>query len=270
MAAAAETEISTNCCKNFNVYWLAGTAIAVYFLLVYAPLTLNHVDPTFAIHLLGAYTIYAACIHNTLLTPTTWRDAKVFHVWAGRVGLVFGVVSVVVGAYLTWTRYADDLSFAIPITIGGTLQLGLQNSGYRAIRRFQELKKEGASQESCDTALRIHIRQMVNLFLLACAIPASIRIAQQINAMWTLGPFIAVLIVLARLYTARMTKDLQGEDWWTRFFEKRFGQTREDDPIQGTCTTTNHDDNDSKTQEVIAYNDGKYKVEEHGQEEVDA
>ena len=57
-------------------------------------------------HLIGAYSIYLVCVHNTLLTPSTFKGAaRLFHIWIGRIGLVLGVIGFITGAILVWFIY---------------------------------------------------------------------------------------------------------------------------------------------------------------------
>ena len=136
--------------QNFNLFWTAGTGLAIYFLFVHAPQYLSsfggvsNISPTLWIHLVGVYPIYLACIHNTLITPTTFKKwAKPLHIWIGRIGLTMGVVGFVTGVILEWTTLdRENLGGAIGVTIGGTIQMTAQFFGYRAIKRHQDFKKK--------------------------------------------------------------------------------------------------------------------------------
>jgi hypothetical protein len=124
-------------------------------------------------------------------------------------GLVAGLVSFSLGAFLAWTRLGLEsvggttLGFALPITIGGIAQVCAQYNGYKAIQLYKSLKGEIAKStiESEDSrtskegnailvekiellkkkqqkALGNHIGNMISLFVSACGIPAGIRIAE--------------------------------------------------------------------------------------------
>ena len=195
--------IMMNLPKNLTIYWVISTFLAIWFLFLYSPPLLAkrkviH-DVPFAVHLIGAYTIYIACIVNTLFTPSTlFGKTKALHVWIGRLGLIFGYISFAAGAYCAWWPgrgdKLPDLGFAIGITVGGIAQVNAQTAGYRGIQKFKELKvqilelqrvdhkktKTAEINELCkrkDDALRIHIFNMVGLFVAACGIPAGIRFA---------------------------------------------------------------------------------------------
>ncbi len=242
--------------KNLSVYWVISTGLAVWFLFIHSPpmlrerfdgyaLSIFYRDPFFALHLTGAYIIYIACIHNTLLTPSCLNgDARTYHVYVGRIGMIAGVVGFVLGAYCAWSpsRPNHDQGFAIGITIGGVMQLMAQAGGYFSIRKYQRLKQEiedltsyvadegtsdmnyGSMDESGgglvnpstkideltverDEALKTHIKCMIGLFAVACGIPALLRIVGDLgsNAIWV---SIAVVNVMAirfeRFYTKRM------------------------------------------------------------------
>ena len=180
---------------NLNVPWVVATALCVWFLLVHAPRFLSareHVQPLLRIHLVGACSVYFACVHNTLVTPSTSRP---LHVWIGRAGLVLGVVGFVTGFVLVWftNDYRDNWGFSIGITYGGLAQMHLEFAGYRAIKSFRAMKARIAAGEyeneeelaslegEQDERLKIHIELMVNLFVLACGIPALMRICDAVG-----------------------------------------------------------------------------------------
>ena len=96
------------CCDN--VYWWAASGLAVWFLLIHTPPLLmqrqiwKFQDPLLILHLMGAGGVYLACIHNALLTPSTFEGrSKSWHVNVGRLGLLLGTVGALSGAVLTWT-----------------------------------------------------------------------------------------------------------------------------------------------------------------------
>ena len=229
---AIHPKISTKWCKNFSLYWLAATGLAVWFLFVHSPPIIGDRsitdDPIFYIHMIGSYAIYAACIHNALITPSILRLP---HIYIGRAGLLLGVVSFVSGFYLAWARYfKSDRAFCISISAGGILQIWLEIRGYHAIRRYKYLKAKlenyasniEDTTESNDTispdqvdeitkqmneSLRTHILSMLSLFVLACGIPAVIRAINESNVrgVWLILVVIGILTVIAILYGRAFT-----------------------------------------------------------------
>jgi hypothetical protein len=210
-----------NLFKNFNPYWGAVTGLACWFLLWHTPTFWKNRrisrDIVLAVHIVAAGTIYLACAHNCLITPSLHPIAKISHTWIGRLGLLSGVVSFSLGLFLAWSRLAlmgsasstgcdasvvgsTTLGFAIPITIGGILQIMCEVQGFRAIRKFKRLKQhlEEASrpsnssnttmdqeekkslEEQKEAALKTHIGYMLSLFVMACSIPAGIRLSGSI------------------------------------------------------------------------------------------
>jgi hypothetical protein len=192
--------------KNLNLFWGTTTALAVWFLFWHAPIfwKQRHIlkiprDIVLAIHIITAGTVYMACTHNCLVTPSLHPVARFCHTWIGRLGLISGIVSFSLGAYLAWSRLTNDpsviggttLGFAIPITIGGILQLICEVKGFRAIREFKQIRiqlEESSSldelkslQERQRAALCSHIGYMLSLFVMACSIPAGIRLAEKIT-----------------------------------------------------------------------------------------
>lgn len=209
--------------KNVNLYWIGASGLAIWFLFIHSPpiLRARHVlmDPAFVWHLLGAYSIYLACIHNTLVTPSVARSQ---HVWVGRIGMIMGVVGFGFGLYISWWPWRDlpPRGFSIGITIGGIAQIVLQLQGYTSIRRFKALRErlsEAPGNES-DTlmvdreelerdkakALSAHIESMISLFVVACGTPAAMRIAGKFGAGG--APVIVLLVVVFSLVAQRFSK----------------------------------------------------------------
>jgi hypothetical protein len=229
--------------KNFNLYWVAATSLAIWLFAVHTPVfwlqrQLWRRDAWLAVHIVGAGTVYFACAHNCRVTPSvfswSWRGmtwtSRWMHIWMGRLGLVAGTIGFAIGAVLAWSRLGHagtDLSFVVPITIGGIGQMWAQYYGYVAIRRFQSLKREIADkcashvrQEATCTreqnelheqeiqalqveqreALRSHIENMISLFVFACGIPASVRIGALLSgAKDGVATTIAILAVIGVL-----------------------------------------------------------------------
>ncbi|KAL7523473.1 hypothetical protein ACHAWF_000538 [Thalassiosira exigua] len=183
----------------FGASWAIATVVCLWFLFVHAPPLLasrESIHPLFALHLVGAYAVYLACVNNTLLTPSTLGgSARPFHVWVGRVGLALGLVGFVSGFVLTWLilDFRSNLGFSMGITYGGFAQAYLEVVGFRAIKRYQEIKariETGDYQTEAellelkdekDEKLRVHIWSMIPLFILACGIPALMRVCDKIG-----------------------------------------------------------------------------------------
>jgi len=201
-----------NASKNVNIYWLSATGLAIWFLFVHSPPLLRSrnvfQDAPFLGHLIGAYSIYLSCIHNTLVTPSVKASS---HIMVGRVGMALGVIGFMFGMYCSWWPGRDPLpplGFSIGITIGGVAQMGLQIAGYSAIRRFQKLRDQlDESTPEQDSfllvdreelerqkkkALIAHIDSMVSLFVIACGTPAALRLAPSLG----FGGDYAILIVV--------------------------------------------------------------------------
>jgi len=213
-----------SCLKNLNIYWFAATSLFLWFFFIHAPPVLikEHAlqRPVLSLHLCGAFGISVACIHNCLLTPSLFDgQARPFHVYMGRFGLLAGLVSFCNGAYVAWFQQ-EDIGFATGITIGGLLQLNASRLGYAAIQRYQQLKKKledvqedsdefRTLSEQKDVALKEHISQMLVVFIFGCLIPASIRIIQKFNHQMyaAILAFLALRVVLD-LYTKTMTGGL--------------------------------------------------------------
>lgn len=131
--------------KNISIYWIICTALAIWFLFAHSPPALRNrlVDAPFAIHLAGAYAIYLACIHNTLITPSCFNgNARKYHIWVGRIGMIAGLISFAFGIFCAWYPHRENKpprGFSIGISIGGVGQIVLQVGGYLLIRKYQEI-----------------------------------------------------------------------------------------------------------------------------------
>ena len=139
----------------------------------------------------------------------------------GRVGLVLGVWGFGWGAWLSWGRPGVPLSFSIPITFGGILQLISEAVGYYAIRKYKTLRSEIESLSTSESPnviatmkkkqkryLMTHIACMVALFVNACSTPALIRLAEPGGLPFLLAG-IGCLILLNFLYNISFFKRLQ-------------------------------------------------------------
>ncbi|KAI2491184.1 hypothetical protein MHU86_23379 [Fragilaria crotonensis] len=203
--------------KNLTIYWVVASSIAIWFLFIHSPKFIVrrkvYADFPLATHLIGAYSIYLSCMFNTLFTPSTLDGkARPWHVWIGRIGMVFGLVSFAFGLYCAWWPYrpiTPPFGFSIGITIGGVAQIITQRAGYQAIQRFYVLKAKvmeieeatGESEEletlktQKETALRTHVYNMVALFVSACGIPAGLRIADLLPTQLGIARYIGVITI---------------------------------------------------------------------------
>lgn len=184
---------------TLNLQWIVATSLCIWFLFIHTPpvlLARDFIAPLFYVHLFGAYSIYLVCAHNTLLTPSTLGGAaRPFHIWIGRVGLVLGIVGFVAGFILTWYIHdaSKDLGFSIGVTYGGIAQMQLEFTGYRAIKQYQEVKflietstfknpeERNTLEKEQEIHLSNHIVAMIRLFVLACGIPALMRVGETIG-----------------------------------------------------------------------------------------
>mmetsp|Transcript_54116 Transcript_54116/g.114971 ORF Transcript_54116/g.114971 Transcript_54116/m.114971 type:complete len:231 (+) Transcript_54116:52-744(+) len=217
----------------FNPYWAIATCLCIWFLCIHAPVVLSakdHIRPLLYLHLVGAYSVYAACVHNTLVTPTKSRP---FHVWIGRFGLVLGVVGFITGFVLVWfiNNFRQNYGFSIGITYGGMAQMQLEFVGYRAIRRFQKIKAQIAAceykseqellalQDEQDAQMKVHVQSMMNLFVLACGIPALMRICDAAGY-----AYLPLLLILAFCLSHLMTRPFLEKMKATRLSERNVGE----------------------------------------------
>jgi hypothetical protein len=141
-----------------SIYWILSVTLAIWFLFIHSPPILleRHAfsDFPFAAHLFGAYSIYIACIINTLITPSTFHGkAYGWHVWIGRLGMISGLISFVFGAYCAWSSYRINrppMGFSIGISTGGIFQIAIQYLGYTSIQKFKALKAKVNEMEMRD------------------------------------------------------------------------------------------------------------------------
>lgn len=214
--------------KNLNLYWLASTGLLVWFLFVHSPQVLMgrkvplYKDAIFLIHLVGAYGVSLACIHNSLFTPLSWNGAKFFHVWIGRVGMILGYAGFCFGAYMTWTRIGISV-FGMLIVVGGIFQIYAQYEGHVAIRNYKDLEQKLLAAEAEDStstleemddikakkqkALLRHIHCMIALFVIACAgFPALFRIFdnQMLPVLAGVGAMNLLSVLYQKHFTAKM------------------------------------------------------------------
>jgi hypothetical protein len=165
-----------------------------------------------------------ACVHNTLLTPSTFGGAaRPFHIAIGRLGLILGIVGFVSGFILTWlSDETYDIGFSVGITIGGFSQIFAQYNGYMAIQKYKSIKaqietshfndqrKRFELEDEQDKHLILHIGNMIGLFILACGIPALIRIADSFGPV-SLFFFIPFTYYLAGSMTIAFKKKVENK-----------------------------------------------------------
>jgi hypothetical protein len=249
--------------------WVAATALCVWFLLYHAPRVLRERDsriaPLLWVHLVGAYGIYMGCVHNALLTPSVVGAA--WHKWVGRVALVLGVVGFTAGFLYTWWWWSDvnqNLPFAIGVTMGGIAQISSQYLGYVHIKEYQRYRdlllsleqesgvvaaaaaavpnkatsatsardeKAAVYRAARDVALEKHIANMISLLMMACGIPALVRLAESSHHLpLTLPLLIGASIVIAQQYV--------------RFFHRKIHQRHTTAPPQPRIADDDDDDDD--------------------------
>lgn len=141
----------------------------------------------------------------------------------------------ITGAILVWFiyDYTENWGFSIGITFGGCQQMITQYRGYKAIQSFQNIKlrissgeynseeKLIALQDEKDKQLSLHIENMVALFIMACGIPALIRISEAYKI------HILILIGIANVLNVTMAKPLLN-GIKTRRIDKRSVSKKED------------------------------------------
>lgn len=212
-------------CPNLNIYWIVAVAPCIWFLFIHAPVFLagkTYVEPLLIAHLIGAYSIYLACAHNTLITPSLFQgSARPFHVWIGRVALVLGVIGFISGMTLAWVNLdpSEELGGSIAITAGGVVQMLVQFFGFRAIRKFQNIRKDvqagnfgslkekQALEDKQDKHLAVvHIWNMLILFLFGCGAPGYIRLAESLPWENGFAIFFPILMVGALLLSYLMVR----------------------------------------------------------------
>jgi len=179
----------------------------------------DYVEPLLYVHLAGACSIYLVCVHNTLFTPSALGGAaRPYHIWFGRIGLLLGVLGAITGYILTWVVQdgTKNLGFSIGISFGGIGQMIAQFFGYRDILRYRTFKAKiengeyntqeelHSLQDSQDKYLTSHITSMMQLFGLACGIPALMRVAEVFDS----DILLPILILLAFFLTYFMARPL--------------------------------------------------------------
>jgi hypothetical protein len=230
-------------CQRVTIFWVAGTGLALWLFLIHGPTTQHdrpvRQDPLLLIHILGAASIYFACIHNSLLTPSLGSFVRFCHVNLGRAGFVMGVASFITGFILSVTRIrVTNPRFPIRIATGA-FQMYAQYQGYQAIQRYRDLKRQeelllsrGSDEtprsdeasvtcylrltesteftsiartvlaDQKEEAIRQHISAMIPLFVLACGIPAIIRVSESISdRVVVLLAFVGFMQLVSMFYT---------------------------------------------------------------------
>ncbi len=204
---------------SFTASWIAATTLCIWFLWIHAPIVLaakDYIQPLLYVHLIGAYSVYLVCVHNTILTPSALNGAaKPFHIWLGRAGLILGAIGFVTGFVLVWfvLDYTQDWGFSIGITYGGIAQMQLEIEGWRAIKKFQMIKAQIIAEEygnreelllledEQDAQLMTHIQSMIRLFVLACGIPALLRVCDVVGYGYL--PILLIIVYSLAYFMAR-------------------------------------------------------------------
>ena len=277
--------IKNPCLATLNIYWVLATGLCVWFLFIHAPQFLKAKPGGLSIllifHLIGAYYVYLACVHNTLVTPSAFcGKARPWHVWVGRVAMVSALFGLVSGFVLTWMEFIQqhgdephELGDSIGISVGGAGQLWAITFGYKAIRKYQRLGKikqtlqqenelkDGEEkeqqtksiaelQEEQDEALKVHIQQMIFLFVLACGIPALMRIAEFVGRRQTWGfalmfPLLIVIgIILSRIWAKWFFRRLAAK--------RRLQEEEQQDFATKTTKRSAHDDVDAEMHNSVS------------------
>lgn len=140
---------------NFNIWWLMGAALSLWF-------TVGKGLPLLAIfnstgkpwsafvHILAASIISWICLWNLFHTPSHGPIYKLLHVWLGRISLIVGTISVVLGYAVVWYFEYSSFGpspFGIGISIGGALQTMSMFSGYYCIRLYLKCKQDSTASE---------------------------------------------------------------------------------------------------------------------------
>lgn len=162
--------------------------------------------------------------------------------------MVFGVFGFLAGLYICWWPWREVLppvGFSIGISIGGIAQMILQTLGYKDIKRFQRIQSEierltspsSSSPPAQDVpnnqsnllpndgsenteelieqlkeekvkALNGHISNMISLFVVACGVPAAMRIADFLAIDGTVALIVCIvaMIFVAECYSKKMRK----------------------------------------------------------------
>mmetsp|Transcript_2868 Transcript_2868/g.6579 ORF Transcript_2868/g.6579 Transcript_2868/m.6579 type:complete len:247 (-) Transcript_2868:90-830(-) len=167
---------------NLNAYWILGTALGLWFLFVHTPLVLSTRiwDISFMLHLGVTAVLYLACMWNTFHTPSHGTRYKVLHVWFGRIAVLMNIVGLgsgflklyVIGSSQPGKPYGG--TFALGMTISGFLNIGVLCSGMISIFLWRH-EEDPARRKSL---LGLHQACMIGVFLVACGIPASIRLGE--------------------------------------------------------------------------------------------
>ena len=188
---------------NFNIYWLIGTGIGVWFLFVNTPIYFSkfsnlEISADFGLHLFGAYAVYVACMWNTFHSPSHGDVYKRIHIWVGRAAMICGYVSFICGAYAAWKPTSTTSSgLAIGLTVGGVFQVISQTAGWFSIYKYRKADDETSKHRW----LTSHIAFMFGLFLPACGTPAAMRLGAEFGLSLSagLGIFITLFVCMIPL-----------------------------------------------------------------------
>ncbi|KAJ9053431.1 hypothetical protein DSO57_1024280 [Entomophthora muscae] len=172
----------------FSVWWGLASFVSIYF-------TVGHGLPQifrpgcgglFRIHVINASLVSWLCIFNHAFTPSMGPQTKRAHVFLGKVALVTGIVSTMLGFATVWyERYSGVGIFAIAISLGGSWQVLGQVWAIHHIRNGRVQK---------------HIENNLGAFYGGCLIPAFIRLPEllgvDLGQSWDILAWIIPIVIL--------------------------------------------------------------------------
>ena len=205
---------------NVNVYWVVGTLLGLWFLLIDAPRRVHEhregMDAAFVLHMVGAYATYLICIWNMFHTPSHGTWYREWHIFLGRVVLFAGVFHFAFGLYCAWAdRPGREIpsELSIGLTVGGIMQTLSAFLGYICISSYRATPPESWLKS---WLLRGHIAGMAGVFLPSCGTPAAMRIMPYLGQPMWLG--LAVFIPILTLMSFRVAFLFEGDDGVAHYF----------------------------------------------------
>ena len=178
---------------NWNIYWVFGTVLGLWFLFFYTPLNPPRFDALFTLHILAAGVVYLICMWNTFHTPSHGTGYALVHRWLGRCAVLLGVIGYVFGLIVAWPEGRAPLGLAIGLTIGGAMQMITTFFGAYFI--YWAKRTEGDERERY---IKYHALSMLGLFLPSCGTPAAMRLAGLLGLPFGIGlPLFTILLIVA-------------------------------------------------------------------------
>ena len=221
---------------NGNIWWILGSLISVWFTCgrgfpFLATFPRNDKYPAVAAHVLLASIISWLCIWNLFHTPSHGPTYKWLHVIAGRIAVVVGAISAILGFITVWyLEYEGASGFAIGISIGGVLQLWASGMGWYHIRKYLEYKKQLDTDDDLSMELsevriidiqnkmkkhiNAHIRFMTFFFFGGCLIPAVMRLPQMTGTVDIVGTSFSMYSWIFPLFGAILFIRAVTKDSW--------------------------------------------------------